>query len=104
MDLNNRERGKSFFQLARRLLRIRSGNPQNLLPLAEEDSFNTDEKQDDEEEDCDSKSPAGNVKTRAMWGRKQSHNEQLIVRPCGVIVAHQTFYGSEGVVEAKVWL
>ncbi|KAH9856809.1 hypothetical protein C2E23DRAFT_866135 [Lenzites betulinus] len=34
---------------------------------------------------------------RAMFGRRRTHNEQLIVRPCGVIIRRATFYGSESV-------
>ncbi|EIW53439.1 uncharacterized protein TRAVEDRAFT_174254 [Trametes versicolor FP-101664 SS1] len=34
---------------------------------------------------------------RAMFGRRRTHNEQLIVRPCGVIIRRETFYGSESV-------
>ncbi|KZO91312.1 hypothetical protein CALVIDRAFT_521789 [Calocera viscosa TUFC12733] len=32
---------------------------------------------------------------RARFGRRRTHNEQLIVRPCGIIVARGTFYGAE---------
>ncbi|KZT62164.1 hypothetical protein CALCODRAFT_418449, partial [Calocera cornea HHB12733] len=32
---------------------------------------------------------------RARFGRNRTHNEQLIVRPCGVIVGRGTFYGAE---------
>lgn len=108
LDLENLERGKSFFQLKRQAQRIRSGNIQDSVSLDNQteeealDELQDPEGGDDDDLDCDSKSPSGNVKLRAVWGRKQSHNEQLIVRPCGVIVARQTFYGSEGVAEAKV--
>ncbi|KZT54970.1 hypothetical protein CALCODRAFT_547130 [Calocera cornea HHB12733] len=32
---------------------------------------------------------------RARFGRNRTHNEQLVVRPCGVIVGRGTFYGAE---------
>jgi hypothetical protein len=53
---------------------------------------------------CEDKAPDGNRKVRAFWGRKQTHNEQLLVNPCGVIVACKTFFHSESVTQAKVSL
>ncbi|KAJ6525243.1 hypothetical protein DFH09DRAFT_936833 [Mycena vulgaris] len=46
-----------------------------------------------------SKDPSGNRKIRALFGRRKTHNEQIIVRPCGVIVARATFFGSETVTQ-----
>ncbi|KZT61919.1 hypothetical protein CALCODRAFT_427048 [Calocera cornea HHB12733] len=31
----------------------------------------------------------------AHFGRRRTHNEQLVVRPCGIILARGTFYGAE---------
>lgn len=39
---------------------------------------------------------------RAMFGRRRTHNEQLIVRPCGIIIRRETFYGSETVRQVLV--
>ncbi|KZT50815.1 hypothetical protein CALCODRAFT_444049 [Calocera cornea HHB12733] len=36
-------------------------------------------------------------KVRAQFGRHRTHNEQFVVRPCGVIVGRGTFYGAESV-------
>ncbi|THU93141.1 hypothetical protein K435DRAFT_580726, partial [Dendrothele bispora CBS 962.96] len=33
---------------------------------------------------------------KAQFGRRRTHNEQLIVAPCGIILARETFYYSEG--------
>jgi CxC6 like cysteine cluster associated with KDZ transposases len=46
---------------------------------------------------CDSKSPTGNRKLKACFGRRRTHNEQTLVRPCGIIVARATFFGAEAV-------
>ncbi|THU86633.1 hypothetical protein K435DRAFT_804952 [Dendrothele bispora CBS 962.96] len=35
------------------------------------------------------------AKIRAQFGRRRTHNEQLIIAPCGMILARQTFYHSE---------
>ncbi|KIJ57565.1 hypothetical protein HYDPIDRAFT_104097, partial [Hydnomerulius pinastri MD-312] len=43
------------------------------------------------------KSEEGNRKLRARFGQRRTHNEQLIMRPCGVILARATFFGSEAV-------
>ena len=34
---------------------------------------------------------------RAQFGRRRTHNEQIVVTPCGVIIGRETFYGAEGV-------
>ncbi|KAF8158569.1 hypothetical protein B0H34DRAFT_656485 [Crassisporium funariophilum] len=36
-------------------------------------------------------------KGKAYFGRRQTHNKQLMVRPCGVILLRATFFGSESV-------
>ena len=33
----------------------------------------------------------------AQFGRQRTHNEQVIVAPCGMIIARETFYGAEAV-------
>jgi hypothetical protein len=51
---------------------------------------------------CPSKPEAGNRKIRALFGRRRTHNEQIMVRPCGIIVARQTFFGSETIPQTVV--
>ncbi|TFK18500.1 hypothetical protein FA15DRAFT_683263 [Coprinopsis marcescibilis] len=36
-------------------------------------------------------------KIRANFGQKQTHNEQILVTPCGVIIAQDTFYNTESI-------
>ncbi|KIJ13544.1 hypothetical protein PAXINDRAFT_163619 [Paxillus involutus ATCC 200175] len=50
-----------------------------------------------EEETCPTKSNEGNRKLKAQFGRRRTHNEQTLVRPCGVILARATFFGAEAV-------
>ena len=33
----------------------------------------------------------------AQFGCKQTHKEQIIVTPCGMIITWETFFGTEGV-------
>ncbi|KAF7293790.1 hypothetical protein HMN09_01174700 [Mycena chlorophos] len=49
-------------------------------------------------EPCEaSKSPTGNRKFKALFGRCRTHNEQLLIWPCGVIFARATFFNAEAV-------
>ena len=52
--------------------------------------------------ECDGKAEAGNRKLRTFFGRRRTHNEQLIMRPCGVIIARATFFGSEAISAVNV--
>ena len=47
-------------------------------------------------------SQAKEGKLRAQFGCKRTHNEQIIVAPCGMIIAHETFYGAEAVTSVIV--
>ncbi|KAH8078731.1 hypothetical protein BXZ70DRAFT_901892 [Cristinia sonorae] len=37
------------------------------------------------------------IRLRAQFGRRRTHNEQVLVAPCGVIIARTTFYGAEAI-------
>jgi hypothetical protein len=53
---------------------------------------------DDIEVPCPSKkSDQGNKKIKAQFGRRRTHNEQTLVRPCGIIFARATMYSAEAV-------
>lgn len=43
-------------------------------------------------------------KLRAQFGRKRTHNEQIMVAPCGMILSRVTFYGAEAVSSVVVGL
>lgn len=115
LDEANSIRGKSFFQLRARLQRQTVSNlvnapstgPSN-MPIVDLEADDTMDEQTlrfaeaELQSACQDKPDGGNRKLRARWGRRQTHNEQLIVRPCGVILARQTFYGSEGLSYVKV--
>ncbi|KAH9920581.1 hypothetical protein B0H21DRAFT_844599 [Amylocystis lapponica] len=47
-----------------------------------------------------SKPETGNHKVKAQFRCKWSHNEQFLVRPCGVIISREMFFGSESVSQA----
>lgn len=56
----------------------------------------------DNEAECDGKAEAGNRRLKAFFGRRRTHNEQLIMRSCGVIIARATFFGSEAISAVNV--
>ncbi len=101
LDLANKERGKSFFQLTRCLQNARISHLSNSISLGAEIEPEGEDLNNDEGP-CDAKSPTGDRKLKAKWARSQTHNEQLIVRPCGVILARKTFFASEGVIQVKM--
>lgn len=95
-------RGQSRFQLQERLTRARATIATN-TPLAEDPP---DEEEYEFDENTRRVLPATAQSTRkkfkAVFGRRRTHNEQLIVAPCGMIIARRTFFGAEGVASVKV--
>lgn len=41
---------------------------------------------------------------KGVFRRRWTHNEQLMVRPCGVVVGRATFFASESLSGVKVWI
>jgi len=50
---------------------------------------------------CNGKTSSSMGRLRARFGRRRTHNEQLVVRPCGVILSRATLYGSEALSGVK---
>ena len=48
------------------------------------------------------KSDEGNRTSKAQFGRKHTHNEQLVVYTCGVIGGRATMFGAEPVTGVRV--
>jgi hypothetical protein len=46
---------------------------------------------------CPTKAEDGQPKLKAQFGRRWTHNEQILVRPCGIILVRATFFGAEAV-------
>jgi len=96
-----------MFQLKHRLARLRVSQPVAAIsPIAASESesaeivagstLHTDEEVVvDADGVCDGKPEAGNKTIRARFGRRRTHNEQLCVASCGIILGRATFYGSE---------
>ena len=97
----HRERGQARFQLQERLQRARVAHPKDSLPSTDtpiSDLVDVDD--EDEEFEVGNQAVPGPSSTtkriRAQFGHRRTHNEQIIVAPCGMIIARETFYGAEG--------
>jgi hypothetical protein len=98
----NTTQNKAMFQLKHRLARLKASQPRDSMPeipakgdAAPEPVFDDEEVTIDSTGVCDGKPEEGNRTLRARFGRKRTHNEELCVASCGVILGRATFYGSE---------
>jgi CxC6 like cysteine cluster associated with KDZ transposases/CxC5 like cysteine cluster associated with KDZ transposases len=93
-------RNKAMFQLKGRLQRADVSTADDAF-AAEITAEEVEERvmpADTADPACPAKKDAdGNRKICALFGRRRTHNEQIFVRPCGIIVARATFFGSETV-------
>ncbi|KAF8811761.1 hypothetical protein BYT27DRAFT_7231609 [Phlegmacium glaucopus] len=121
MEKKNKERGTAAFTLKERLKHAQISHPQDSLTISEHipahdvqehvewfeinqnrvDIFNEKNPGSvgvvEDSDPCSTKSAVGNRKFKAQFGRRRTHNEQTLVRPCGIIFARATFYGAEAV-------
>jgi hypothetical protein len=98
------ERGQARFQLQERLQRARIAHP-SVADMEDRDPselIDDDIEEEIEVGDVHGAVPQQSKKIRAQFGRKRTHNEQVIVAPCGMIIARETFYGAEGVASVVV--
>ena len=89
----HKDRGQARFQLKERLKRAQLAHDITNLASIDEGEVDLELKNN----------PAQKPqKIRAQFGRKRTHNEEVIVAPCGVIIARETFFGAEGVASVVV--
>lgn len=98
LETQYRDRGKAMFQLKHRLEKIKSSQTHNSLStggsVARPDALegagvDVDDQDEiiDEDGVCDTGKPeTGNRKLRARFGRRRTHNDELCVGSCGVIL------------------
>lgn len=88
--------GKAFFQLRHLIQR------HNMPHLS--DSMTTPHPRDFDQDadDGSRKSDSGNQQPKARFSRRRTHNEQLVVSCCGVILARGTMFGAEAISGVKV--
>ena len=105
------ERGQARFQLQEHLKRARVAPLSDSIGETVNDVSELADVESDEEFELangkvlpsqashTSSDPTGKRKNRlcAQFGQKRTHNEQVIVAPCGMIIARETFFGAEAV-------
>ena len=108
-EQERREKGQAFFNLKRRIesrmaaSQIRSQSSQDP----------TDDLLDDPDINEVLDDPASTSNVRAKLGSKQpkikssisrrwTHNEQILVRPCGIVIARATFFEAESLPNCRV--
>ena len=97
-----RERGQARFQLKEQLERARVAHLNDAI--AEDRELTELADVDDETEEFEvsgipepESQPTKKERIRAQFGRRRTHNEQIVVSPCGMIIGRETFFGAEGV-------
>ncbi len=95
LEVYDRMQGKAMFQLKRRLERVRAIQTNDALSSTDAMPEADQEVYIDTDGLCDGKPETGNRKLRARFGRKRTHNEELCVSSCGIILGRATFFGSE---------
>lgn len=116
VESHHQEKGQSRFQLRDRLQRAREAHPTShsantralsqLTALDNEELFNIDPNghitEVDQDRDISTPPATANQKIRAKFTRSRTHNEQLAVAPCGMILGRDTMFGAEGVASVAV--
>lgn len=101
----------AMFQLRRRLERLKVYHPEDDGSSLDGSSLDvqdagealaTGEVVEIEADSHPDKPESGNRRIRARFGQRRTHNEQLCVATCGVILGRATMYGSEGVNGVRV--
>lgn len=90
-ELAHRETGQSIFQLKMRLFYSAQAEKER---EAEENAA--------KEASANDPPRRSKKKSKAVFHRTWTHNEQLAVRPCGIIVSRATFYQAEAISGVKV--
>ncbi|GJE98506.1 hypothetical protein PsYK624_147380 [Phanerochaete sordida] len=93
-----------MFRLKQRLERTRATQADS-LGLSNTSATDDLELLVDKDGLCDGDKPeTGNRHTRARFGRKRTHNEELCVASCGIILGRATFFGSEALNGVRTFL
>ncbi|KAF8158822.1 hypothetical protein BJ912DRAFT_866425 [Pholiota molesta] len=105
MEDTRKERGKAFFQLRSRLntqfsmTQLPDSMSSSDIPEIEDGT-----KADNTQDAATRKSDAGNKAPKARFARRRTHNEQLLVSCCGIVLARGTMFGAEAISGVKDFL
>jgi hypothetical protein len=89
---------RSVFTLKDRAARVNSRHTDELLaPSLLQEAIDDELSDPDAVSDphCSGKPATGNQQARAHFGQQHTHNEELCVTSCGIVIGRATFYGSE---------
>ncbi|KAJ6577694.1 hypothetical protein B0H19DRAFT_931792 [Mycena capillaripes] len=101
-EKNRRAQGKAMFLLRARQARD-NGQIEPRAPASDMDYLD-EGPPEDEDDEIDSSGVGSSirpVKIRGRLSRRWTHNEQLLVRCCGIILSRATFFGSEAITSVK---
>lgn len=105
-DPEHRKLEDKYYKRAKAIFRLREQAAKSLpldsAPTMSQSSSDSNVEVSVEAESCEGKSEVGNRKLKAYFGRRRTHNEQIIMRPCGVILSRATFFGSEAISAVNV--
>ncbi|TFK59183.1 hypothetical protein BDN72DRAFT_906089 [Pluteus cervinus] len=101
LETTRNEKKRAFFQLQKRLQRPLHESAQLADPMGRVEEVEWDEPGLEDEGKDTGKPEEGNKPPKARFARRRSHNEQLIVSCCGVIIARATMFGAEAVSAVK---
>ena len=93
LEDRRKERGKAFFQLCQRLQRHNTSQLSDSMSAPDVQEF---------DDDTVHKSDSGNQQPKARFSHRRTHNEQLVVACCGVILGRGTMFGAEAISGIKV--
>ncbi|KAF8957661.1 hypothetical protein BDZ97DRAFT_1924399 [Flammula alnicola] len=114
VNLFSKGKGRAYIHLTRKLTHPNDGIAQEvdvgeLIDDEEEEEFEVDEQNpnlvhgiNEGVSDLRGASPlptgsATKKRISAQFGRRRTHNEQILVAPCGMILARETFFGAEAI-------
>ncbi|KAK7024905.1 hypothetical protein R3P38DRAFT_2951693 [Favolaschia claudopus] len=100
-EAEKRAEGKAMFALRARQAR-HLGQATLRAPASDIDYL--DEVLEDDTCDLQPISSQSSTKIRGRLGRRWTHNEQLMVRCCGIIISRATFFGSEAITSVKQFI
>ena len=106
VEEERRKKGRTLFELKRRLEAHHMAS--SIRALSSEDADTSEFEESDIDEPAITSNVAGKEakarqpKIKTTLTRRWTHNEQLLVRPCGVIVSRCTFFEAESLPNERV--
>ncbi|PIL31096.1 hypothetical protein GSI_05792 [Ganoderma sinense ZZ0214-1] len=114
VEEERRRKGRAMFELKRRLQARDVASTIRAVPSVDESSSLLDDPDLDDPAFLDDPGLTSNVerkkptvppaKVKSTLTRRWTHNEQLLVRPCGIVISRATFYEAESLPNCRLFL